>query len=63
MTNWTKPLEINSVLSRPSPLQNDLGAGLDELLNRMTDENDNVILFHNWEFYDAPTQWQKEESL
>ena len=53
MTQWIKE----------APLQSDLGAWLDEEMNRMTDENDNVILFHNWDFYNAPTQWIKEESL
>lgn len=49
MTNWTKK----------SPIQSDLWAWLDEINNIMTDENDDIIIFHTGDFYNKDTEWTK----
>jgi len=72
MTNWTKETSVSTsewtkeVVLSPSSLwtvdpnlQIDLWAWLDELFNRMSDEDDNVIIFHTWDFYDSDTLWTK----
>ena len=48
-TEWTKDW----------PVQSDNWAWLDEVSNRMADENDNVIIFHTGDFYDKQTEWAK----
>ena len=62
MTTFTKlgSLVTPTPWTKKTTLQSDLWAWLDELLNRMTDENDNVIIFHTWDFYDKDTEWAKD---
>lgn len=57
-TTWTKQSSPSSSSWQIAPpIQNDLFAGLDELFNIMTDEEDNVILFHTWDYEEQNTKW------